>query len=111
MIYGPIQSMDEDRTLLWRLFHTGWIGRLVHSEARPQFVPPACATVQLIPAARGASEVQLGQHAGGSETPGLPLVEKGRQVPGGQSESRASHAIDTPGSASRKAHLRVITAR
>jgi hypothetical protein len=59
MIYGPIQSMDEDRTLLWRLFHTGWIGRLVHVEARSQFAPPS-ATVQLIPSAsRGATESEI----------------------------------------------------
>jgi hypothetical protein len=55
MIFGPIQSMDEDRPLLWRLFHTGWLGRLFRLEAQPQFTPPVCATVQFLPSASRAA--------------------------------------------------------
>jgi hypothetical protein len=52
LIHGPIQSMDEDRTFLWRLFHTRWLKRLVRLDpaapaAADAFVP-ACATVELI---------------------------------------------------------------
>jgi hypothetical protein len=51
-IHGPIRSMDEDQTLLWRLFHTHWLKRLLHldpdAHSASQVLLPACATVEII---------------------------------------------------------------
>jgi hypothetical protein len=62
MIHGPIQPMDEDRTFLWRLFHTRWLKRLFRLDAGAQsaavLFEPACATVEIIPGTRSA------QHTG-----------------------------------------------
>jgi hypothetical protein len=54
-IHGPIQSMDEDRSFLWRLFHTHWFKRLVHldseAHAAAHVLLPVCATVEIISSA------------------------------------------------------------
>jgi hypothetical protein len=51
-IHGPIQSMDEDRTFLWRLFHTHWLKRLIHldpeAHSAADVLLPACAIVEII---------------------------------------------------------------
>lgn len=64
MIYGPIQSMDEDRPLLWRLFHTGWFARLARLEPKRPFVAPLCATIQLVPSGTPSAPEAPSPHQG-----------------------------------------------